>query len=96
MYWQSRRRRLPQLPPCGGSGGLPDFREHLGPGLESLWRGPGTPALDEPTVQLPSGQARFHASIEELEAARDEAQIKVMQAASVPPTLAIEPGRQRD
>ncbi|MER5914489.1 3-hydroxyacyl-CoA dehydrogenase family protein [Streptomyces sp. NPDC001982] len=72
----------------GGPGGLPHFLEHLGPGLESLWRDLGTPVLDEPTVQLLSGQADFGASVEELDAARDEAQIKVMQAASAPSTLA--------
>lgn len=75
----------------GGSGGLPHFLAHLGPGLESLWRDLGTPILDESTVRLLSGQAGFGASIEELESARDEAQIKVLQAASAPSTLAIEP-----
>ncbi|MFE4960380.1 3-hydroxyacyl-CoA dehydrogenase NAD-binding domain-containing protein [Streptomyces sp. NPDC056653] len=80
----------------GGPGGLPQFLKHLGPGLESLWRDLGTPTFDEPTVQLLSEQARFGASIEELDAARDEAQIKVMQAVSAPSTLAIEPGQQRD
>jgi ketoreductase RED1 len=79
----------------GGPGGLPHFLEHLGPGLEGLWRDLGTPTLDEPTVQLLSGQADFGASIEELEAARDEAQIKVLQAVSVARTLAIEPAQKR-
>ncbi|MFD3583660.1 3-hydroxyacyl-CoA dehydrogenase NAD-binding domain-containing protein [Streptomyces sp. NPDC058683] len=80
----------------GGPGGLPHFLQHLGPGLESLWRDLGTPEFDEPTVRLLSEQARFGASIEELEAARDEAQIKVLQAASVPSTPAVEPGRTQD
>ncbi|MFF2519503.1 hypothetical protein [Streptomyces sp. NPDC058086] len=79
----------------GGSGGLPRFLEHLGPGLESLRRDLGTPVLDESTVQLLSGQASFGAGIEELEGARDEAQIKVLQAVSTPSTLAIEPARKQ-
>jgi ketoreductase RED1 len=79
----------------GGSGGLPHFLEHLGPGLESLWRDLGTPVLDESTVQLLSGQAIFGASIEELEGTRDEAQIKVLQAVSAPSGLAIEPARKQ-
>ncbi|WP_224276997.1 3-hydroxyacyl-CoA dehydrogenase NAD-binding domain-containing protein [Streptomyces sp. LS1784] len=63
-----------------GPGGLPDFLQHLGPALEDLWRDLGTPALDEATVELLSGQADFGATVEELEGARDEAQIRVMRA----------------
>ncbi|MGW3408148.1 3-hydroxyacyl-CoA dehydrogenase NAD-binding domain-containing protein [Streptomyces sp. NPDC000888] len=79
----------------GGPGGLPHFLEHLGPGLESLWRDLGTPELDGPTNQLLSRQAHFGASVEELEAARDEAQIKVLQAASAPLALTTEPAPKR-
>ncbi|MGE7435687.1 3-hydroxyacyl-CoA dehydrogenase NAD-binding domain-containing protein [Kitasatospora sp. NPDC001175] len=64
----------------GGPGGLPHFLQHLGPGLEGMWRDLGTPKPDQATVQLLSEQADFGASVEELESARDEAQIKVMRA----------------
>ncbi|MFB6713161.1 MULTISPECIES: 3-hydroxyacyl-CoA dehydrogenase family protein [unclassified Streptomyces] len=64
----------------GGPGGLPHFLQHLGPALEDLWRDLGTPTLDEATVELLSGQADFGATVEELESARDEAQIRVMRA----------------
>ncbi|MFD3457770.1 3-hydroxyacyl-CoA dehydrogenase NAD-binding domain-containing protein [Streptomyces sp. NPDC058691] len=80
----------------GGTGGLPHFLEHLGPGLEGLWRDLGAPVFDEATVRLLSGQAQFGASIEELEAARDKAQIKVLQAVSEPSAATGEPAQQRD
>ncbi|MEV7955065.1 3-hydroxyacyl-CoA dehydrogenase NAD-binding domain-containing protein [Streptomyces sp. NPDC087532] len=64
----------------GGPGGLPYFLQHLGPALEDLWRDLGTPTLDAATVELLSGQADFGATVEELESARDEAQIRVMRA----------------
>jgi ketoreductase RED1 len=64
----------------GGPGGLPAFLQHLGPALENLWRDLGNPKLDQATVELLSKQADFGAPIEELETARDEAQIKVMRA----------------
>ncbi|MFD3457637.1 3-hydroxyacyl-CoA dehydrogenase NAD-binding domain-containing protein [Streptomyces sp. NPDC058691] len=62
----------------GGPGGLPAFMQHLAPGLESLWKDLGDPTFDEATVKLLSDQADFGASVEELETARDQAQIKVM------------------
>ncbi|MFI9757476.1 3-hydroxyacyl-CoA dehydrogenase family protein [Streptomyces sp. NPDC051963] len=77
----------------GGPGGLPHFLEHLGPGLEGLWHDLGTPELDEPTVRLLSGQARFGASVEELDAARDEAQVRVMRAVSGSPDPTVRAGR---
>lgn len=64
----------------GGPGGLPAFLQHFGPALQSQWRDLGSPQLDEPAVKLLSEQARFGASIEELQTARDKAQIKVMRA----------------
>ncbi|MGW1550054.1 3-hydroxyacyl-CoA dehydrogenase NAD-binding domain-containing protein [Streptomyces sp. NPDC002346] len=64
----------------GGPGGLPAFLQHLGPALQAQWRDLGSPQLDEPTVKLLSDQARFGASFEELQTARDKAQIKVMRA----------------
>ncbi|MGW0883155.1 3-hydroxyacyl-CoA dehydrogenase NAD-binding domain-containing protein [Streptomyces sp. NPDC002671] len=62
----------------GGPGGLPAFLQHLGPALESQWRDLGSPQLDVATVKLLSEQARFGATVEELQTARDAAQIKVM------------------
>ncbi|MFI9274147.1 3-hydroxyacyl-CoA dehydrogenase NAD-binding domain-containing protein [Kitasatospora sp. NPDC052896] len=64
----------------GGPGGLPHFLQHLGPALEDLWRDLGAPTLDGATIELLSGQADFGATIEELESARDEAQLRVMRA----------------
>ncbi|MFI5774753.1 3-hydroxyacyl-CoA dehydrogenase family protein [Streptomyces sp. NPDC051658] len=67
----------------GGPGGLPAFLEHLGPALESQWRDLGAPILDEATVKFLSAQADadFGATtIEEMQTARDAAQIKVMRA----------------
>jgi ketoreductase RED1 len=61
-------------------GGLSAFLQHLGPALETQWRDRGSPRLDEPTAKLLSEQARFGASFEELQTARDKAQIKVMRA----------------
>ncbi|MFB6776100.1 3-hydroxyacyl-CoA dehydrogenase NAD-binding domain-containing protein [Streptomyces sp. NPDC056352] len=68
----------------GGPGGLPAFLEHLGPALESQWRDLGTPTLDEATVKLLSEQARFGATVEDMQTARDEAQIKVMRVLGEP------------
>lgn len=64
----------------GGPGGLPAFLEHLGPALEAQWCDLGTPKLGEKTVQLLSEQARFGATIQEMQTARDAAQIKIMRA----------------
>jgi ketoreductase RED1 len=67
----------------GGSGGLPHFLKHLGPGLEAGWGRLGDPRLDEPTVRLLTGQtaAGFGARpIGELAAERDRAQTAVLHA----------------
>jgi ketoreductase RED1 len=73
----------------GGPGGMADFVRHLGPGLEALWKVLGTATLDEPTVQLLTTQAaNFGASVEELEARRDDAEIRLLRALDEVPAIA--------
>ncbi|MFI5615166.1 3-hydroxyacyl-CoA dehydrogenase NAD-binding domain-containing protein [Amycolatopsis sp. NPDC051903] len=70
----------------GGSGGLPHFLEHLGPGLRKRWGQLGSPDLDEPTVALLSAQSEdFGGTVDELAKARDEKQLAVMKALGTTP-----------
>ena len=59
------------------------FLEHLGPGMARRWKLVEQPELDEPTVELISGQVedRFgDRGYEQLTEARDRAQLAVIEA----------------
>ena len=74
-------RSVSELPSGGGPGGLADFLVHLGPGLEALWAILGQPRLDADTTRLLTTQAEhFGATVAQLAAHRDQAQIRLMQA----------------
>ncbi len=63
----------------GGPGGLADFVRHLGPALEALWKTLGSATFDDATVATLTAQAaNFGASVEELEARRDNAEIRLL------------------
>jgi ketoreductase RED1 len=67
----------------GGPGGLPHFLQHLGPGLEGIWKILGDPHFDQPTLDLLIEQgANSYGKIpyEELTKERDEQQIAVIKA----------------
>ncbi|MFG5717906.1 3-hydroxyacyl-CoA dehydrogenase NAD-binding domain-containing protein [Streptomyces murinus] len=68
----------------GGPDGLPHFIDHLGRGMETgLWPLLGSPTFDDATVALLTEQAREafgDASVEQLAAERDRAQIALMRA----------------
>lgn len=67
----------------GGPGGMRHFLEHLGPGMARRWKVVEQPELDEPTVELISGQVeeRFAGvGYEQLTEARDRAQLAVIEA----------------
>lgn len=67
----------------GGPGGLPHFLEHLGPGMENLWKLLGEPHFDKPTVDLLLGQVNNgygKIPYEELVKERDEQQLAIMKA----------------
>ena len=65
----------------GGPGGLPDFIRHLGPALEALWKTFGTATFDDATVTMLTAQAaNFGASVEELAARRDDAELRLLRA----------------
>jgi ketoreductase RED1 len=69
----------------GGTGGLPHFLEHLGKGMEGMWKILGHPSFDEPTVALMTDEverAYGHLSIDELEQRRDRMQLAVLHALS--------------
>lgn len=60
----------------GGPGGLADFIRHLGPALDALWKELGIATFDEATVATLTAQAaNFGASVEELAARRDDAEL---------------------
>lgn len=79
----------------GGSGGLAHFLEHLGPGMEGMWKQAlGHPELDEATIEILLGQldAAYGAhSIAELARRRDEAQVRIMQALPARPLEGFSP-----
>ncbi len=68
----------------GGSGGLEHFLEHLGPGMNGMWKHAlGHPDLDEPTVRTlleELEKAYGSRTIEELARRRDELQVEIMHA----------------
>jgi ketoreductase RED1 len=67
----------------GGPGGMRHFLEHLGPGMARRWKVVEQPELDEPTVELISGQVeeRFTGvTYEQLTEGRDRAQLAVIEA----------------
>ncbi|WP_199506369.1 3-hydroxyacyl-CoA dehydrogenase NAD-binding domain-containing protein [Geodermatophilus sp. TF02-6] len=67
----------------GGPGGMRHFLEHLGPGMARRWKVVEQPELDEPTVELISGQVerRFRdRTYEQLTETRDRAQLAVIAA----------------
>jgi ketoreductase RED1 len=67
----------------GGSGGLPHFLEHLGPGMEAMWGILGDPRFDEATIQLLKDEverAYGDATLAELERRRDAMQLAVLRA----------------
>jgi len=67
----------------GGPGGLPHFLQHLGPGLESLWKILGDPHFDQPTVDLLIKQVNesyAKTPYEELTKERDEQQLAIMKS----------------
>ncbi|MGM9469604.1 hypothetical protein [Streptomyces murinus] len=68
----------------GGPDGLPHFIDHLGRAMETgLWPLLGNPTFDDATVALLTEQAREafgDASVEQLAAERDRAQIALMRA----------------
>jgi ketoreductase RED1 len=67
----------------GGPGGMRHFLEHLGPGMARRWKVVEQPELDQPTVELISGQveSRFgDRNYEQLTEARDRAQLAVIEA----------------
>ena len=71
----------------GGPGGMRHFLEHLGPGMARRWKVVEQPELDEPTVELISGQVeeRFAGrSYEELTGSRDRQQLGVIAAPGRP------------
>ena len=67
----------------GGPGGLPHFLQHLGPGLEGMWKVLGDPHLDKATNELLISQVNeCYAKIpyEALANERDQQQLAVMKA----------------
>lgn len=72
----------------GGSGGLAHFLEHLGPGMEGMWKQAlGHPELDEATKEILLGEldaAYGDHSIDELARRRDQAQVGIMQSLAAP------------
>ncbi|MER7842417.1 3-hydroxyacyl-CoA dehydrogenase NAD-binding domain-containing protein [Kitasatospora sp. NPDC096077] len=78
----------------GGPGGLPQFIEHLGRGMEAgLWPALGSPSFDDTTVALLTEEAREafgegEDDIDRLAAARDRAQIALMRALGETPQAA--------
>jgi ketoreductase RED1 len=67
----------------GGPGGLPHFLQHLGPGMEALWKVLGNPSFDKPTVDLLLAQvSKGYGKIpyEDLTRERDEQQLAIMKA----------------
>ncbi|GAC1589040.1 MAG: 3-hydroxyacyl-CoA dehydrogenase NAD-binding domain-containing protein [Acidimicrobiales bacterium] len=72
----------------GGTGGLPHFLDHLGPGMDLMWGVLGHPHFDEATVTLLKEQVRAaygDHTLEELEQRRDGMQIAIMHALAAPP-----------
>ncbi|GAC1531983.1 MAG: 3-hydroxyacyl-CoA dehydrogenase NAD-binding domain-containing protein [Acidimicrobiales bacterium] len=72
----------------GGTGGLPHFLDHLGPGMDLMWGVLGHPHLDEATLSLLKEQvaaAYGDRSLEDLEQRRDGMQIAIMHALAEPP-----------
>ncbi|MFJ4191858.1 3-hydroxyacyl-CoA dehydrogenase family protein [Kitasatospora sp. NPDC089509] len=78
----------------GGPGGLPQFIEHLGRGMEAgLWPALGNPSFDDATVALLTEEAREafgegEDDVERLAAVRDRAQIALMRALGETPHAA--------
>jgi ketoreductase RED1 len=69
----------------GGPGGLPHFLQHLGPGLEGLWKILGDPHFDKPTLDLLNQQyndSYGKIPYEKLTIERDHQQIAVIKALS--------------
>lgn len=67
----------------GGPGGLPQFLEHLGPGMQARWASLGHPTFDAPTVALLTEavqEAYGHRTYAELERDRDARQLAVLRA----------------
>jgi ketoreductase RED1 len=67
----------------GGSDGLRQFFNHLGPDLEAIWKVLGSPLLDDATVGLLTEQAEtsFGTLAEaELESERDRRQLAILDA----------------
>ena len=65
----------------GGTGGFPHFLQHLGGGLEGLWKVLGDAHFDKPTTDLLLAQdANGYGKIPyaELAKARDEEQLAIM------------------
>ncbi len=73
----------------GGSGGLAHFLEHLGPGMEGMWKQAlGHPELDEATKEILLGEldaAYGDQTIDELARRRDQAQVGIMQSLRTQP-----------
>jgi ketoreductase RED1 len=73
----------------GGPGGLGDFVRHLGGPLEAMWKALGTATFDDQTVATLTAQAaNFGAPIEQLEARRDDAELRVLRALDEVPAVA--------
>jgi ketoreductase RED1 len=67
----------------GGPGGLPHFLQHLGPGMEGLWKILGDPHFDQPTLDLLIDQVNnSYGKIpyEDLTRERDQQQLAIMKA----------------
>jgi ketoreductase RED1 len=74
----------------GGPGGLAQFLQHLGPGLEGLWKVLGGAELDDQTVNLLATQAsRAFGTrpIEELESERDRRTLAILNAVARSPAM---------
>jgi ketoreductase RED1 len=74
----------------GGPGGLAQFLQHLGPGLEGLWKVLGDAQLDDQTVNVLATQASraFGARpIEELESERDRRTLAILNAVVGTPAM---------
>jgi ketoreductase RED1 len=72
----------------GGPGGLAQFLQHLGPGLEGLWKVLGTAQLDDQTVNLLSSQAAraFGARpMDEWETERDRRTLGILNVVAATP-----------
>lgn len=68
----------------GGAGGLSHFLEHLGPGMEGMWKQAlGHPELNDATKEILLGEldaAYGDQSIDDLARRRDEAQVGIMRS----------------